>query len=446
MECSGTINEKYRIIGDESIRSGLKMCRGQDDDNEYLIKIGLYNDEIVEASMINFLDHKYIIKSIDNGLTEDDMYIIMPYIKNTIRDISTLKLDISEISEIMFKILTAVNYLHDNNIIKRNITLSNILLDVNTSTPYLSDFTEAVLLSLDGMLLRSDIGVDLYKAPELLAGKDYGLPVDIWSLGLVFMYILTGRQLFNPDDYSDHIQQILSIFNPTQQENPFEITLTEYKKYDGLSDYLNQNGISEQDLPEFSLSLMEGMLQIDPKKRLTISQCLKHPFFQSRDEPFNIPKVDGIRLIYPYPLKSKISYLNRKTLGEWLLKVSRQLTFPDIALTYSMTLLDRILEKKKFASDEDMNNNLQKYACCCLYLSGYLVDFPVKIDDIIAISNNSFSFDDANNITKEILTLANFSVYSSIPQLFIEQYNKFLIGGLGTLYSFDQADFNYNMV
>lgn len=70
----------------------------------------------------------------------------------------------------------------------RDIKLDNILKDKDGRVK-LIDFGFAHYT--EGKKLKDNIGSLLYKAPEIVAGKEYGLPVDIWAIGILTILMTT---------------------------------------------------------------------------------------------------------------------------------------------------------------------------------------------------------------------------------------------------------------
>ncbi len=105
----------------------------------------------------------------------------------------------------MFNLLTAVHHMHSLNIIHRDLKPDNILLrNSNSITELLiADFGLATVLDFHSQMFKR-CGTPGYVAPEILAYKDgntfYNTKCDIFSLGVIFFVLLTGKKLFNADD------------------------------------------------------------------------------------------------------------------------------------------------------------------------------------------------------------------------------------------------------
>ena len=108
--------------------------------------------------------------------------------------------------EMSLKIGKALEYLHDNSIILRNLQSSGILMsDVDKNIlnedpiPRIFKLDKAKVIGYDDYTdgIYGDIR---YRAPEVLKGKAYDLRADTWSFGIILFYILTGKCPFEFQD------------------------------------------------------------------------------------------------------------------------------------------------------------------------------------------------------------------------------------------------------
>lgn len=142
-----------------------------------------------------------------------------------------------------------------------------------------------------------DIQTRQYRCPEVIMGTQYGTAADIWSVACLVFELLTGEYLFDPHtglDYDrdeDHLAQMMQLMGPMPR------WLTSRGRY--ARDLFNRNG-DLRNLPfmrEFPLHMLlidkfdfvpedaeevaaflVPMLEFDPQKRATASQCLRHQF------------------------------------------------------------------------------------------------------------------------------------------------------------------------
>jgi cyclin-dependent kinase 12/13 len=135
-----------------------------------------------------------------------------------------------------------------------------------------------------------------YRAPELLFGaKNYNDTLDIWSVGCVFAEMVTQQVLFQGDKDEKQIEFIYEKCGSVNNENwPGVQELKEYPKLAPkkvqprkLKEWLLTN--SQKMTPALA-DLIDKMLIMDPKKRLTASKALKHEFFTTEEPTQCNPK------------------------------------------------------------------------------------------------------------------------------------------------------------
>ena len=203
-----------------------------------------------EIEMLSRLRHPFITQIYDSFETEKYIFIVMEYICGDLLGFIRKRGRLSEpVCKVIFKqLIEGLKYIHRKKIVHRDVKLDNILIDL-TNTVKICDFGVSKKIS-KGDPMYDHCGTPAYIAPEIFKNHGYeGFGCDIWSAGVTLYYMLGGYQPFCADSIKD-----------------LEKIITE-GKYDKLKD------IS----PEAN-NLLEGMLQVDPKKRLTEDEILNHPW------------------------------------------------------------------------------------------------------------------------------------------------------------------------
>ena len=153
-----------------------------------------------EAQSATSLSHPNIVNIFDVGEEEDIYYMVMEYV-----DGMTLKqyiqhhspIDISEAVDIMRQVTSAINHAHENGIVHRDIKPQNILID-HYGHVKVTDFGIAMALSATALTqTNSVLGSVHYLSPEQARGGTATRKSDVYSLGIVFFELLTGRLPFS---------------------------------------------------------------------------------------------------------------------------------------------------------------------------------------------------------------------------------------------------------
>ncbi|MDY6953135.1 MAG: serine/threonine-protein kinase, partial [Thermodesulfobacteriota bacterium] len=156
-----------------------------------------------EAKLAANLDHPIIIDVYDFGSNDDFDYIIMPYIEGATlqeRVKEAGRLGIQECLRLMIKLTDALSYAHNKNVVHRDIKPSNIMID-KRGHPVLTDFGISKDMGDLGLTVPGKVlGSPKYMSPEQIKGEDVDGRSDLYSLGLVFYEMITGRHPFEGKD------------------------------------------------------------------------------------------------------------------------------------------------------------------------------------------------------------------------------------------------------
>lgn len=171
-----------------------------------VLKRGLDTDEIltrfrIERNILSSLKHPHIVQLLDGGSTLDGRpFLVMELITGERLDhyAERLELDLPARLEIFLRICSAVSRAHESLVVHRDLKPANILVDPG-GEPKLIDFGVAKLLDtspLDPSTATSLAAAPmtcLYASPEQLAGEPVTIAADLYSLGVVFYELLTGK-------------------------------------------------------------------------------------------------------------------------------------------------------------------------------------------------------------------------------------------------------------
>lgn len=194
-----------------------------------------------------------------------------------------------EVRWMTYQLLQAVDYLHQKGVVHRDIKPENILCMTCPDTNHriaLTDFGHADLLAGVGTL-ATKAGTSGYQAPEMLGkGAAYNQSADMWSVGITTATLLgttslldsletLGEKVKHAAAASASPSASASVPLETLKIDPIFIELKVVRaKYSGLS--------------EQGCDFLRGCLQVDPRKRLSAREALKHPWLLDEEKTVGV--------------------------------------------------------------------------------------------------------------------------------------------------------------
>lgn len=179
------------------------------------------------------------------------------------------------IKDIMWQILSGVDFLHSHRIVHRDLKPQNILVSRDGSVK-LADFGLARIYDFSSLL--TTVVVTLwYRSPEILLGTTYATPVDIWSCGCILAELYLRRPLF-PGQYEiDQLGKIFGILGtPSESEWPANSSVMReafpVRSSRGLDSLFSEMDGQAQDL-------LRKMLVFSSDQRISAGKALLHPYF-----------------------------------------------------------------------------------------------------------------------------------------------------------------------
>jgi serine/threonine protein kinase len=153
-----------------------------------------------ESRLLAKLSHPNIVSVIDSGKFEDIPYLVMEYIPGgTIQPEMGSHMPYRQAARLLLPIAEALQYAHEEGIIHRDVKPSNILL-TKSGQPMLSDFGIAKIIAGEHAVAltatSAGIGTPEYMSPEQGLGHAVDPRADLYSLGVVFYELVTGRKPF----------------------------------------------------------------------------------------------------------------------------------------------------------------------------------------------------------------------------------------------------------
>lgn len=225
-------------------------------------------DLITEIEMMQMCDHPNVVKYIDSYQWNDDLWVIMEFmgggsLTEILEQYKYIKLTEPQIALICFETLKALEYIHNDHRIHRDIKSDNVLL-TNSGDIKLADFGYTVQLTEKKDKRNTTIGTPYWEAPEVITGDLYDTKVDIWSLGIMAMEMAEGE--------------------PPYMDLP-PLTALRLIVLDGIPK------LSETKWSKEFRDFVDSCLQIKVEKRATASYLLRHDFLKKACKKESIARV-----------------------------------------------------------------------------------------------------------------------------------------------------------
>uniref|UniRef100_A0A3Q3GCH6 calcium/calmodulin-dependent protein kinase n=1 Tax=Kryptolebias marmoratus TaxID=37003 RepID=A0A3Q3GCH6_KRYMA len=215
-----------------------------------------------EARICRLLKHPNIVRLHDSISEEGFHYLVFDLVTGgeLFEDIVAREYySEADASHCIQQILESVNHCHINGIVHRDLKPENLLLasKLKGAAVKLADFGLAIEVQGDQQAWFGFAGTPGYLSPEVLRKDPYGKPVDMWACGVILYILLVGYPPFWDEDQHRLYQQIKA--GAYDFPSPEWDTVTPEAK-----------------------DLINKMLTINPSKRVTATDALKHPWICQR--------------------------------------------------------------------------------------------------------------------------------------------------------------------
>lgn len=204
-----------------------------------------------EIAIMKLIEHPHVLGLYDVYENKKFLYLILEHVSGgELFDylVSKGRLSIKEARKFFRQIISALDFCHCHSICHRDLKPENLLLD-DRGNIKVADFGMASL-QLENSLLETSCGSPHYASPEVVRGEKYdGRRADVWSCGVILYALLVGALPFDDENLRHLLEKV--------KRGVFHIP---------------------HFVPAECQSLLRAMIEVDPEKRITLTEVLRHPW------------------------------------------------------------------------------------------------------------------------------------------------------------------------
>ncbi|KAG2490114.1 hypothetical protein HYH03_011420 [Edaphochlamys debaryana] len=251
-------------------------------------KKGLDPTALREIKLLRELQHEHIIRLVDAYPKKKSVVLVLEFMHSDLEAVikdANLVLSAADVKSYMKQLLQALAACHSRWVLHRDLKPNNCLIAPDGSLK-LADFgLSRVYGSPDGRLTNR-VFAPWYRAPELFFGaRQYTAVVDVWAAGCIMGELLLRRPLFDGMCDIDVLSKVFALCGtpgvegnwPAARDLPAFLQFTETRPLP-----------LRQVFPAASsdaLDLLGRMLVLDPLKRISSAEALRHPYFANNPPP-----------------------------------------------------------------------------------------------------------------------------------------------------------------
>lgn len=246
---------------------------------------GIEISAIREIKALKNIQHKYVLELFDVFIHKGAVHLVLDYVITNLEIIIKKKAIIfmpCDIKSWVQMILKGVYACHRKFIMHRDLKPNNILITKNGIVK-IADF--GLARHIDLVKMTPNVVTRWYRAPELLLGcSHYSFGVDMWAVGCIFAELYLRVPLFGADSDIQMLDSIFRLLGTPNQSTWRKVTeienYVEFKEHKSVPLRSVFTGACNE-----GLNLLERMLSLDPLKRITCLNALKHDYFKNEPRP-----------------------------------------------------------------------------------------------------------------------------------------------------------------
>jgi len=243
---------------------------------------GIPSTTLREIAVLRQLRHPNIVELNDVVQSEGRLYLVFEFVDKDLKkyfEASEGPLSWQLIKSYTHQLLAGLEYCHVRGVMHRDLKPQNILVSRDGRLK-IADFGLARAFVPPIRPFTHEVVTLWYRPPEILLGcKTYALPVDMWAVGTILAEMVTKRPLFPGDSEIDEIFKIFRVLGtPSEETWPGVTSLQDWNDSFPVWPSLAVSRLVPG-LCDAGIDLLENMMQIDPKRRLSALEAMKHPYF-----------------------------------------------------------------------------------------------------------------------------------------------------------------------
>ncbi|XP_044977921.1 dual specificity tyrosine-phosphorylation-regulated kinase mbk-1-like [Hordeum vulgare subsp. vulgare] len=293
-----------RVVQAHDLRTGMDVClKIIKNDKDF------FDQSLDEIKLLKFVnkhdpaDAHHILRLYDFFYYQEHLFIVTELLRANLYEFQKYNQESSDevyfslprIQAIARQCLEALVYLHDLNIVHCDLKPENILMKSYSRC-------EVKVIDLGSSCFLTDnlslyVQSRSYRAPEIILGLPYDQRIDIWSLGCIFAELYSGEVLFPNESVSTILARIIGTIGPidTQMLALGQETQKYFTEEHDLFHKNEETGQLEYLIPEKSslrrhlrcsdskfVDFLSCLLQINPRKRPTAREALRHRWFSHK--------------------------------------------------------------------------------------------------------------------------------------------------------------------
>lgn len=237
-----------------------------------------------EIMLLQEIRHANVIELIEVYCHNQSISLVFEFcvtdLEHVIKDSTKFPvLELKDIQGYLLGCMRGLAHCHANWILHRDLKPGNLLLDAH-GVVKLADFGLARFFASPERKYTGQVVTRWYRAPEILFGaKFYGPAIDMWSVGLILAELLLRIPLIPGTSDIDQLSRIFTAFGtPDETSWPGVSSLPDYIPFQPSPPTPIKSMF--QAATNETISLLQGLLTLNPGERITAEKALQHRFFK----------------------------------------------------------------------------------------------------------------------------------------------------------------------